>query len=115
MKIHRHEQDGAVVVTVAETIEIDVGNADEFRRATELAIQDGSRVVIDASLVEFFDSAGMAALLAVHKGVTERGGKLVLVGINRAAEEVFRMVGFDIVFQLHSDVDSAIEAIGKNA
>jgi anti-sigma B factor antagonist len=115
MKIHRQERDGVIAVAIAEPVEIDVGNAEEFRRAVELAIQDGTRVALDASRIEFFDSAGMAALLALHKGVLERGGQLVLAGIKRPILEIFRMVGFDVIFGLHPDIDSAVEAVGRDA
>lgn len=110
MKIERQDLEGVAVISVAESLEIDISNSQEFKEAALDAIGDAAEVVIDTSLVEFFDSAGMATLLTLQKTVTERGGRFALAGLNRAIMEIFTMVGFDVVFRIHPDVPQAITA-----
>jgi len=111
MKVDRQEIGGIVVATVAAPVEIGLGNAEEFKTAVIAAVGGARRAVLDVSLVEFFDSAGMSSLLSVQKRVAVSEGRLALVGLNRAIQDVFRMVGFDAVFETHADVPQALEAL----
>jgi anti-sigma B factor antagonist len=107
MKLESSVFEGVRVLAVAEPVEVDVGNADAFKASALAALGDERNVVLDVSLVEFFDSAGMGALLSLQKRVAERGGRIALAGVNRAVLEVFRMVGFDVVFPIYADVATA--------
>jgi anti-sigma B factor antagonist len=112
MKVTGQAFDTVVVVSIDGPAEIDIGNAEAFRDGALAAIGNATRVVVDCGYVEFFDSAGLGALLAVQKRIAERGGKLVLASVNRAVADIFRMVGFDVVFLTYPDLPRAIQALG---
>lgn len=112
MRIDRRDEDGVRIVTVGEPGEIDLDRVDEFRASLMEAIGDASRVVLDCSLVEFFDSAGMGSLLAVQKELVDRRrGAFALTGLQRNVLEVFRMIGFDVIFVFRPDVATAVAAV----
>jgi anti-sigma B factor antagonist len=52
--------DGTPVVTAVG--EIDMSNADSFRKALSEAATDGGRFVVDLTAVQYLDSAGLNAL-----------------------------------------------------
>ena len=108
MKLGRQQLEGVTVVAVSEPIEIDAGNAEAFKEALLEAIADDLQIVLDATLVEFFDSAGMGVLLAVQKRLAQSRGNLVLAGLNRAIQEIFKMVGFDAEETLIDKLTSGI-------
>ena len=108
MKIERSETDGVVVIGPVEAVEVNFDNCDAFREGFEREVQLGDRhVVLDATRIGFFDSAGMSALLSLQKGFEKRDGELVLAGLNPSVNEVFRMVGFDVLFRTFPDVTTA--------
>ncbi len=111
MNLASETVDGVAVVSVAEPVEVDAANADDFKRGVLGAAGAAERVVLDLSLVEFFDSAGMGALLSLQKAIRERGGKIALAGLNRAVQEVFQMVGFDVLFLIFPDVPTAVASL----
>lgn len=111
MRVNRQELEGVTVISLAEPLEVDIGNADEFKAKALEAMGPSRLVVLDASLVEFFDSAGMAALLSLQKRASQRQGRVVLAHLNRPVQEIFRMVGFDVVFQTFRDVPQAVAAL----
>ncbi len=113
MRVDRQDIEGVTVISVAEPLEVDVGNADEFKTKVIEVMGEAPLVVLDASLVEFFDSTGMAALLSLQKRVTSRHGKLALASLNRPLQEIFRMIGFDVVFEIYPDVAQAVAALTK--
>jgi anti-sigma B factor antagonist len=111
MKVEHQDVETIRIVAVAESLEIDIGNAEEFKLAVLDAIGESENIILDATLVEFFDSAGMASLLSVHKRLKARGGELYIAGLNQAIMEIFRMVGFDVVFKTFQDVPQALTAV----
>jgi anti-sigma B factor antagonist len=114
LRIERQVSDGVTVVSIAEPTEIDAATADSFKEAVAAAIDDARKVVLDISAVEFFDSAGMGALLGIQKRVAQAEGRLVLTGQSPAVREVFQMVGFDLVFDVQPDVPLAVAALNES-
>ncbi|PWE28890.1 anti-sigma factor antagonist [Maritimibacter sp. 55A14] len=69
---------------------------DRFRDALDDAVR---RVVLDLSQVEFIDSSGLGAVVAVLKlAGPERS--FTLAGLNPAVEKVFRLTRMDTVFTI---------------
>jgi len=110
MKLERTVIDGTPVIGITENLEIDVGNCGEFQRQFFDLVEDSDRrVIFDASRVEFFDSAGMGALLPIAKRLRGRGGEFAVAGLNRPVMEVFRMVGFDLILATFDELEAALE------
>lgn len=102
-------KDGVLVLRIAESMEIGASGARDFLDAALAAIpEDAPRVVLDVSLVEFFEADGMDALLAVHDRVESHGGSLAIVGINRVVTEVFRLAGLDAILRLFGSEGAAV-------
>jgi anti-sigma B factor antagonist len=109
MQVTTELTDGTLVMTPDEVIEVDVGTAEAFKAMTLEAMGGHSRVVLDASPVSFFDSAGMGVLLSLKKQARENGGDLVLAGLRPAIHEIFQMIGFDTVFKIFPDTPKAVQ------
>lgn len=112
MEFASREDHGVTVVVAGGPLEVELSNADRFRDDLLAKIGDAKLAVLDATAVEFFDSAGMGALLAVHRSLEKRGGRLALAGLSRQVQEVFQMIGFDMVFPIHPDVTAAVADLG---
>ncbi len=98
-----------LVLRVAEPMEIGASSAVDFLDAALAAIpEEAPRVVLDVSLVEFFEADGTDALLALHDRVESRGGSLAIVGINRVVTEVFRLAGLDATLRLFGSEGAAV-------
>ena len=91
-------------------VEIDLHNCEAFKTAFLDRLMESDRTaVLDANNIEFFDSAGMGALLSVQKQFKARAGKLHLARLSPSVQEIFEMVGLDVVFPVHPDIHEAIE------
>ncbi|WP_406511202.1 STAS domain-containing protein [Streptomyces sp. NBC_00161] len=97
---------GATVVALSG--ELDHDTAEPLRQALETAWQDGGRLLVDLSRLDFCDSTGLNVLLHGRLVVREAGGSLELVGLHRPVERMFRITGADELFQLHADVEGAL-------
>ncbi len=92
-----------------EAKRIDAAAALQFKEAMrEIAGGSGAaHVVLDLSHVEFIDSSGLGAIVAVMKlmGNTKR---LDLAGLTPTVDKVFRLTRMDSIFTIHADVANAL-------
>lgn len=110
MKLAAQDLGEAVLITVDEP-RIDAAVAVQFKdRVRELAGDAPERVVLDIKSVEFLDSSGLGAVVAVMKQLgPER--KLELAGLTPNVEKVFRLTRMDSVFKIHKDAGAAIAGL----
>jgi anti-sigma B factor antagonist len=109
MNLYAEARGGALVVSVNEE-RLDAAIAIRFKeRMREVTGQPGSRVVLDLSQVEFLDSSGLGAVVAVMKSLAP-DRRLELAGLTANVERVFRLTRMDSVFVLHADVEAALRA-----
>ena len=82
-----------------------VTTVDAERQTAQLP--QAPRVVLDLSRLSYISSAGLRLLLKLGKEIKEAGGQLVLAALQPMVEEVFRMTGFDGMFEIAADVADA--------
>jgi anti-sigma B factor antagonist len=81
---------------------IDAAAAVQFRDAMRAATEAGhARVVLDLARVNFVDSSGLGAIIAVMKHL---GGDrtLELAGLQPAVAKVFRLTRLDEIVKVHA-------------
>jgi serine/threonine-protein kinase RsbW len=66
------------------------------------------KLVVDLSGVSYISSRGLKSLVKAWRIVQEKGGNLVLSGLNSQVYEVFDTVGFTQVFQMFESVEQAL-------
>lgn len=74
--------------------ELDIATAGDLREAiTVLSARDLANLCLDLTDLDFLDAAGLRALLATHRLVTEHGGRLVLTGLRPLTRRMLRITG----------------------
>ncbi|CUH75526.1 STAS domain-containing protein [Tropicibacter naphthalenivorans] len=98
--------DGIEVITVdADRIDAAVAIQFKDRMREEMASASG-RMVLDLQHVDFIDSSGLGAIVAVMK-LMPQGAKLELAGLTPSVDKVFRMTRMDSIFSIHDSAESA--------
>lgn len=69
------------------------------------------RLVLDFANVEFLSSAVLGLLIRISKHILDRKGQLRLCNISPKIYEVFKITQLTKVFDIHSDVQSALESL----
>lgn len=76
-------------------------DADKLRpELLEYIAKGYSQFSIDMGSLDYIDSAGIATLIAVHKGVSRLGGSITLRRIKGVVKELFEMTRLGEVFQI---------------
>lgn len=103
MKLNSETVGEMLVVQVQES-RIDAAGAIQFKeRMREVTADAAPRVVLDLSCVNFLDSSGLGAVVAVMKLLLPTR-KLELAGLTPTVEKVFRLTRMDSVFKIHPAV-----------
>lgn len=114
MNLSAEACEGALVIHVEEA-RLDAAIALLFKeRMREVTAQPGGRVLLDMSEVEFLDSSGLGAVVAVMKSLAPNR-RLELCGLTNNVDKVFRLTRMDSVFAIHPDVVTALEEGRKYA
>lgn len=89
---------------------IDAACAIQFKDCMrEIGRDAPARVVLDLEQVDFIDSSGLGAIVAVMKQLGN-SATLELAALSPTVEKVFRLTRMDTVFAIHSSVAEAMKA-----
>ena len=92
--------DDGVIVHVDEP-RLDAAIAIRFKdRLREVTSRNGPRIVLDLSRVQFMDSSGLGAILAIRRGLGETR-VLELSALTPNVDRVFRLTRMDSIFTIH--------------
>ncbi len=64
-------------------------------------------IIVDLEEVPFIDSSGLASLVSGLRLAREKGGNIVLSGLQSQTQIVFRLTMLDRVFPIHPTFDDA--------
>ncbi len=103
--------DGGMLVIALDDQRLDAARAPAFKQALIDNISDQPRrVMIDATKVDFIDSTGLGALVALFKMMGE-GGRIVVAGAKPPVRRLFEITKLDSVFVLVADPEAATIAL----
>jgi anti-sigma B factor antagonist len=112
MQLKTNQSQTDLIVEVIEN-RIDAASALQFKEGMREVTAGGSgRVILDLSRVQFLDSSGLGAVVAVMKLLgPER--PLELSGLTSTVEKVFRLTRMDSIFTIHASLDHATRRVVK--
>lgn len=109
MRLTSRDIGGRTVVTVGED-RIDAAGAIAFKEAMRNATEGGlGPVILDLGGVDFIDSSGLGAIVAVMKHLG-RDRRLHLAALLPNVDRVFRLTRMDSVFPIHDSLADAIDS-----
>ncbi|MFO1202016.1 MAG: STAS domain-containing protein [Tabrizicola sp.] len=107
MQLQTQTRPKVISVSVLED-RIDAATAIQFKEKMRDATKAGpSRVVLDLARVQFLDSSGLGAIVAVKK-LLGPDRALELAGLTPTVEKVFRLTRMDSIFTIHPSLEVAV-------
>ena len=105
------EQQGDILVVIPMEPRLDAAQATDFKSAIVDRINDGhTRILLDLSHVDFMDSSGLGAMVSILKTIG-RDGDLLLCGLGKTVESLFKLTRMNRVFRIFSTREEALQAI----
>jgi len=101
---------GDTIVAVIHEERIDASSAVQFKDTMQAIGRTApARVILDLTEVQFLDSSGLGAVVAVMKAYGPNK-RLELAGLNPVVQKVFRLTRMDKVFKVYDSSAQAVEA-----
>ena len=75
-------------------------DASQVETARAALDQIETSCTVDFTNLEYISSAGLGVLLSVQKRLSRSGERLILANLNSHIGEIFRIAGFDKVFEI---------------
>lgn len=80
----------------------------ELEETLNQLLENGhSDLIVDLSRTTYINSGGLRCLVSAWRRARSANGALRLCGLNPRLQEIFAMVGFDKVFEIHPNCDEA--------
>jgi len=110
MEIDAQKKKNALVVSAKGRI--DAITAPQFENSLFDFISKGENIfVINFAHLEYISSAGLRSILATAKKLKEKKGKMLFAGLREPVKEVFRISGFNSIFQVFTTDEEALVTI----
>jgi anti-sigma B factor antagonist len=74
---------------------------------------DALKVIVDFDGVKFFSSMILGLLVDIWRRLDEKGGTVVISGIDPQLSRVFKITNLDKLFKFYPNRQSAVDAINK--
>ena len=88
--------------------EIDLHESPRVKEGLLQLLEENPRhVFVDLSRVTYIDSSGLAVLIEAMQRINAYGGRLALIGVHDAVENIMRIARLDQVFHIFPDKASA--------
>ena len=89
---------------------VDLEHSPDIRKILLAAVAERVNVFVDLSEVTYIDSSGIACLVEALQTARNHGANLGLVAVSRQAMRVLELARLDMVFSIHDDLASALQA-----
>lgn len=113
MNLTYTQHDTVGVVHIADQ-RLDASIAIQFKETFRTLTAGGGDVILDLSDVEFLDSSGLGAIVAVYKALGN-GRHMALAGLQPPVEKVMTLTRMNAVFRIFPTLDAGLAAAGPTA
>ena len=113
LKIDIRETPTAVILDLNGRITLGEPVADLRDTIREALSADRKNVVLNLSDVSYMDSTGLGQLVASFATVTNHGGELKLVNLQKRIHDLMQITKLLTVFEAYSSEEAALASFGK--
>jgi anti-sigma B factor antagonist len=109
----RVEQTGEVAIVAPEGNFFGGKETDELDRALKaLMASENKKMVLDLAKVSHLNSIAIGILVGAYTNYQKRGGRIILVNVDRRIQNVFVVTKLSLVFEIAESRQEALKALG---
>jgi anti-sigma B factor antagonist len=98
------------VVDVAGRITLGEGSSALREALRDLVGKDHKKILLNLGEVSYIDSSGIGELVSGFTTVTNAGGQLKLLGLNKRVKDLLQITKLYTVFDVHEDEAGAVRS-----
>jgi anti-sigma B factor antagonist len=98
------------VIDVAGRITLGEGSSALRETLRELVAKNQNKILLNLADVTYIDSSGIGELVSGYTTVTNTGGSLKLLNLNKRVKDLLQITKLYTVFEVHEDEAAAIRS-----
>jgi len=110
IKLNTRQVGDVTVVDVAGRITLGEGSSALRDTLRGLVGKDQKKILLNLSDVSYIDSSGIGELVSGFTTVTNNGGQLKLLGLNKRVKDLLQITKLYTVFDVHEEEPAAIRS-----
>ncbi|MDD4908305.1 MAG: STAS domain-containing protein [Candidatus Omnitrophica bacterium] len=108
MQVKQSERDGVVILLIEGEVNIDTV-ADLKEMFKELVRANHRKVLLDFGALEYIDSAGLASLIDLAKGLKTIQGNVFLANLSPKVRSLFGITKLEKMFKIYDTQEQAMQ------
>ena len=110
VKLNTRQVGDVSVVDVAGRITLGEGSSALRETLREMVSKNQKKILLNLGDVSYIDSSGIGELVSGFTSVTNSGGQLKLLNLNKRVKDLLQITKLYTVFDVHEDEAHAIRA-----
>ena len=110
VKLNTRQVGDVSVVDVAGRITLGEGSSALRDTLRDMVTKDRKKILLNLGDVSYIDSSGIGELVSGFTSVTNSGGQLKLLGLNKRVKDLLQITKLYTVFDVHEDESSAVRS-----
>jgi anti-sigma B factor antagonist len=110
VKLNARQVGEVAVIDVAGRITLGEGSSVLRDTIRETVAKNQKKILLNLQDVSYIDSSGIGELVSGYTTVTNQGGKLKLLHLNKRVEGLLQITKLLTIFDVHEDEASAIRS-----
>ena len=110
VKLNNRQVGDVTVVDVAGRITLGEGSSALREALRDLVTKDYKKILLNLGEVTYIDSSGIGELVSGFTTVTNAGGQLKLLGLNKRVKDLLQITKLYTVFDVHEDEAGAVRS-----
>ena len=110
MKSSTRQVDGVTIVDLSGRITLGEGSVQLRDQVRDLLSKGNKKILLNLGDVNYIDSSGIGELVSGFTTVTNSGGQLKLLNLNKRVKDLLQITKLYTVFDVHEDEAGAIRS-----
>ncbi len=110
VKLSTRQVGNVTVIDVAGRITLGEGSSALRETLRELVAKNQNKILLNLADVTYIDSSGIGELVSGYTTVTNTGGSLKLLNLNKRVKDLLQITKLYTVFEVHEDEAAAIRS-----
>ena len=110
VKLNTRQVGDVSVVDVAGRITLGEGSSALRDALRDMVAKNQKKILLNLGDVSYIDSSGIGELVSGFTSVTNSGGQLKLLGLNKRVKDLLQITKLYTVFDVHEEESSAIRS-----
>ena len=110
VKLTTRQVGNVTVIDVAGRITLGEGSSALRETLRDLVAKNHNKILLNLADVTYIDSSGIGELVSGYTTVTNTGGSLKLLNLNKRIKDLLQITKLYTVFDVHEDEASAVRS-----